>query len=72
MHCSLLTNGLFYYPEAGDNTAFNRPCCVFNPDYKNMQRIGMHEISSFYKDKFRNLPFWNITSGYIKYNYKNF
>lgn len=25
-----------------------------------------------YKDKFRNLPFWNITSGYIKYNYKNF
>ena len=57
MHCSLLTNGLFYYPEAGDNTAFNRPCCVFKPDYKNMQRIGMHEISSFYKDKFRN----NIT-----------
>ena len=53
MHCSLLTNGLFYYPEAGDNTAFNRPCCVFKPDYKNMQRIGMHEISSFYKDKFR-------------------
>ena len=25
-----------------------------------------------YTNKFRNLPFWNITSAYIKYNYKNF
>ena len=25
-----------------------------------------------YTNKFRNLPFWNITSAYIKYNYKKF
>ena len=33
MQCSLLTNGLFFYPEE-NNSALNKPCCTFGTGAK--------------------------------------
>jgi hypothetical protein len=42
----------------------------FDDIFKN---CGINNANPYsYTNKFRNLPFWNITSAFIKYNYKNF
>jgi len=37
------------------------------------RKCGTNNANPYaYTNKLRNLPFWNITSAYVKYNYKNF
>ncbi len=68
MHCSLLNNGLFFYPEE-DNTSLNKPCCTFGSSIKSvsktreisrnvndqLKRLSIEETQSFYEDPFRKL-----------------
>ena len=62
MKCSLLTNGLFYYPEE-DNTSVNKPCCTFGTSDKDnkrniteqVKRLTIHDTQNFISDPYRKL-----------------
>ena len=62
MQCSLLTNGLFFYPEENNN-AFNKPCCTFGTGAKvskknitdQMKRLSIHDTQNFLSDPYRKL-----------------
>ena len=52
MHCSLLDNGLFFYPDE-DNTSLNKPCCHFSSG--KLSRLNIQDTNKFYNDPFRKL-----------------
>ena len=72
MECSLLNNGLFFYPDE-DNTSQNKPCCTFgsaNPSksknisiHSQLQRLTIQEYDKFYDDPFRKLHIRLLNKG---------
>lgn len=76
MECSLLNNGLYFYPDE-DNTALNKPCCTFgsgatntvNKDGKvrtltnQLGRMNIQEADKFYNDSYRKLNIKLLNKG---------
>ena len=72
MHCSLLDNGLYFYPDE-DNTSFNKPCCTFGSgipsksknfsNHRQLRRLNIQESDTFYDDPFRKLHLRLLNKG---------
>ncbi len=60
MHCSLLDNGLFFYPDE-DNTSLNKPCCHFSSG--KLSRLNIQDTNKFYNDPFRKLNIKLLSEG---------
>lgn len=76
MYCSLLDNGLYFYPDE-DTLSYNKPCCTFGTstvvksktkgsirdNTTQMSKISISEIDNFYNDPYRKLQVKLLSKG---------
>lgn len=76
MHCSLLDNGLYFYPDE-DNSSLNKPCCTFGTSIEvasktkgwirdnttQMNKVSISQIDDFYNDPYRKLQVKLLSKG---------